>query len=315
MKHLMLFCCLAACVSCSKSEDQPAPQNNALKEVTQTEANSKAEAVQTSTPNRNSAALQKVLDAQSEETKARFQYRNPKETLAFFGVEPGMTVLEVLPGGGWYTQILVPYLAEGGQLIGVDYPVNMWPHFNWSSEEFIAKRKAWPTTWPAEMQEKYAGAKVSAYNFDTLPKSLNESVDMVLFMRAMHNLARFESKGNYLSSALKETFRVLKPGGYVGVVQHQAPEDISDAWADGSKGYLKKSSVIAAFEAEGFTLVKHAAINENPKDVPTEEDMVWRLLPSLSTSKEDEALKAKMTEIGESNRMTLLFQKPDAERR
>jgi len=138
---------------------------------------------------------------------------------------------------------------------------------------------------------------------------MDGKADAVLFIRAMHNVSRFEEKGGYMTEALADTHALLKPGGIVGVVQHQGPESNTDEWATGSNGYLKKSDVIAKFKAAGFELVKESAINENPKDVPSNEDIVWRLPQSLMTSREDPELKAKMEAIGESNRMTLLFKK------
>jgi len=92
-------------------------------------------------------------------------------------------------------------------------------------------------------------------------------------------------------------------------VQHRAPETASDEWADGSRGYLKQSAVIAMFETAGFQLVSKSEINANPKDKPGADDMVWRLPPSLRSSKEDPALREAMLAIGESDRMTLLFRK------
>jgi len=138
---------------------------------------------------------------------------------------------------------------------------------------------------------------------------MDGKADAALFIRAMHNLSRFEDKGGYMAQALADTHAMLKPGGIVGVVQHQGPESNTDDWAKGNNGYLKKSKVIAAFEAAGFELVKESAVNENPKDVPTNDEIVWRLPPSLGTSREDAELRTKMQAIGESNRMTLLFKK------
>ncbi|VUD64604.1 hypothetical protein TDB9533_03356 [Thalassocella blandensis] len=306
MKYLMMASCLLLCTACSKQEDTTA-EKTTVASMTPVPTVAKIDEEQA-----NIRRLEQILAQQDEATKERYVYRHPLKTLQFFGLKPGMTVVEVLPGGGWYSNILIPYIGAKGKLIGVDYPVTMWPNFDWAKEEFITKRKAWPTTWPSEMQAKFAeeGAAVEAYTFDTLPQELSESADLVLFVRALHNLARFENDGKFLSEAVKETYRVLKHGGYVGVVQHQAPEDKSAEWADGSKGYLKKSWIIEVFKEHGFQLVKESSINENPKDMPAADDSVWRLPPSLGTSKEDEALKAKMQEIGESNRMTLLFMKP-----
>ena len=132
------------------------------------------------------------------------------------------------------------------------------------------------------------------------------SLDAVLFIRALHNLSRYESEGQYMTQALANTHAMLKPGGIVGVVQHSAPESAEDSWAIGSAGYLKQSKVEEAFETAGFKLIKKSGVNSNPKDVPTGDDVVWRLPPSLRGS--DETKDARMA-IGESNRMTLLFKK------
>ncbi len=102
---------------------------------------------------------------------------------------------------------------------------------------------------------------------------------------------------------------MLAEDGLVGVVQHRAPESASDEWADGSKGYLKQSAVIAMFEQAGFELVAQSEINANPKDQPGADDFVWRLPPSLRTSRDDPALREAMLAIGESDRMTLTFRK------
>lgn len=257
--------------------------------------------------------LDSILDAQSDEAKARFEFRNPKATLEFFGIEPGMTVAEALPGGGWYSKILLPYLGEEGKLIGIDYAMEMWPHFGgFATEEFIEGRKSWPQTWPEKAAEwgGESSAAIAAGTFAAAPEGSAESTDAVLFIRALHNLARFEDKGGYMTQALKAAYDMLKPGGVVGVVQHEAREDRPDEWANGSNGYVKRSAVISAMEAAGFEFVGASDVNQNEKDQASEGDVVWRLPPSLRGAKEDEELKAKMMAIGESNRMTLKFKKP-----
>jgi predicted methyltransferase len=257
--------------------------------------------------------LHAVLATQDDTAKARYTTRKPYETLTFFGVEPGMTVVEVLPGEGWYSKILVPYLGAEGQLIGVDYPSTIWPNFPFASEAFMAERKQWPARWSTDAKQWAGddGAQASAYAFDQLPTALNGSVDMVLYFRALHGMARVEEKGGFLTDALARTYELLKPGGVVGIVQHQAREDKSDAWADGSQGYLKSSYVKRMMERAGFELVGESSVNENPKDQPGEEDGVWRLPPSLSASRDNPELQEAYKAIGESNRMTLLFRKPE----
>ena len=296
----MVTAATALLSGCQGKDESAQPAKAELKEKVQS---SVAEKV-SSTP-----SLTAVLDMQDEKVKKRFKYRNPKETLEFFGIKPGMTVVEALPGGGWYSKILQSYLGREGELIGVDYSYDMWPNFSFADEEFLNKKKTWSVDWPKKAQEwsSETGSPIKAYTFSTLPQDLQ--ADAVVFVRALHNLSRFEDKGAFLSNALAESHRVLKPGGIAGVVQHQLSEEQSDESATGSRGYLKKSLLVAQFEKAGFTLVDESDVNKNAKDQPGEKDIVWRLPPRLTTSKDDEALKQQYTDIGESNRMTLLFKK------
>jgi len=195
--------------------------------------------------------LKAILDAQPEKTKARYDARNPAKTLKFFGIKPGMKVGEALPGGG----------------------KKKWP------TEFVSKAAEWA---PAD------GAKISATTFGDAAGDLAGQLDAVLFIRAMHNLSRYEAESQYMTQALATTHALLKPGGVVGVVQHRAPETATDDWAIGTAGYLKQSNVVAAFDAAGFELIKKSGVNANPKDTPS---------------------GAAREAIGESNRMTLLFKK------
>jgi len=256
--------------------------------------------------------LQTILSAQDDATKARYPHRHPYETLEFFRLEPGATVVEFLPGEGWYSKILLPYLGSQGRLIAVDYPVAMWPNFPFGNQEFIDKRRAWPQQWTTDARGwgGTSGAAVEAYALDSLPANLHGQVDTVLMVRALHGMARFESKGQYLSQAMATSYNMLKPGGFVGIVQHAASESADDTWADGSNGYMKPSAVKKLMADAGFELVAESDINRNPKDQPGSQDGVWRLPPSLGTSKDNPELAEKMRAIGESNRMTLLFRKP-----
>lgn len=312
MKKLGLVFTILALQACSeKGIDAQSPAASGPEATPEIQESPLPSSDGENTAGANAVRLDQVLAMQDDATKARYNFRNPKQTIEFFGLTPGMAVAEALPGGGWYTKILVPYLGAEGRVLGIDYDYSMWQNFDWVDDEFLATRKAWTDTWPQEAKAWYSedAATVDAATFGTLDENLTESFDAVLFIRALHNLNRFEDKGAFLSNALKESHRILKPGGIVGVVQHQAPEDKSDEWADGSRGYIKKSAVIAAFEKAGFSLVSETDINTNPNDVPGEDDIVWRLPPSLSTSKDNEELKNQMTAIGESNRMTLLFKK------
>ena len=199
--------------------------------------------------------------------------------------------------------------------MGVDYNLAMWPNFSFATPEWIEKRKSWSTTWPEDAREWGGdnGAAVNATTFGTVPDESVGTFDAVLFIRALHNLARYENEGGFLSKALNDAYQVLKPGGVVGIVQHEARPDRSDDWANGSNGYLKKSFVIKQMEKAGFEFADELPINENPNDQAKEGDIVWRLPPSLGDSQDDDERKAEMLAIGESNRMTLLFRKPAAE--
>jgi predicted methyltransferase len=188
----------------------------------------------------------------------------------------------------------------------------MWPEFGgFATPEFIENKKTWADEWVKGAQGWRAGSEgnISAFTFGDRDTSMDGTVDAVLYVRALHNLARFEDEGSYLTEALADTKGLLKTGGIIGVVQHQGPEANDDKWAEGDNGYLKKSQLIETFKAAGFELVKESGINENPKDIPTNDDIVWRLPPSLGTSGDDAELKATLEAIGESNRMTLLFKK------
>ncbi|MFT7651945.1 MAG: putative methyltransferase [Limisphaerales bacterium] len=265
-----------------------------------------------SVPTQTSSTLADVLAAQPAETQARYQYRNPQATLEFVGVQPGMTVVEALPGGGWYSKILLEYLGNEGHLIGVNYAQDLWGNFPFANEEYLANMAAWPTTWPqgAQAWRGADSAGVSAFVFGNVAEERKGTVDAVLFVRALHNMARFEEKTPFLHNALVDAYDLLKPGGIVGIVQHEARVDTPDAWANGSAGYLKRSKVIAAMEQVGFEYNGASDINANGLDQPTTDDVVWRLPPSFAGSKDNPELKAAMVAVGESNRMTLKFTKP-----
>jgi predicted methyltransferase len=240
------------------------------------------------------------------EKRDRDEWRHPLDTLSFFGIESDMTIVEVLPGnGGWYTQILNPFTAEQGRLIGVTYPESLW------TQMF--------STWDEENQEKFAGdftqmgrymsvqgvetsQPIVGYTIDNIPDDENERADAVLFFRAMHHLFRFDEP--LVDTALSEVFDMLAPGGVVGVVQHRAPEDADAEFANGNNGYLKQSDVVAAFERAGFILEETSELNANPNDPA--DGMVWRLPPSTTDNPDTIA-------IGESDRMTLRFRKPRSE--
>lgn len=222
-----------------------------------------------------------------------------------------MTVVEALPGGGWYSKILLPYLGPEGRLIGGHYPDGMWPNIR-QDKDWIAKRVEATRIWPvkAAAWNIENAASIGSFSFSEMPNDIDGSADAVLFIRTLHNLNRLEDKTGYFSATLNEAYRALKPGGILGVVQHRAPAGSADSWADGSAGYLKQDYMISAFENVGFIFEAASEVNANPKDKPSTKDVVWRLPPTFAGSKENTAERMVVEKIGESDRMTLRFRKP-----
>jgi predicted methyltransferase len=298
--HLLIGAAALVLFGCSKEEEAVAPA------VTDVPAASTA-APQEDATAKLDAALASVPDAE----KARFAHRHPKETIEFFGIVPGMTVVDVLPGEVWYTGILLDYLGPQGKVIGADYSAEMWSQFG----EYAPKAGE-KDGWPAKFVEKAQAwrdaddAQIGGVQFGSVPDDMSGTADVVLVSRALHHFTRMEAKGGYFTKALADINKMLKPGGIVAVEQHRAPETSADAWAIGEAGYIKQSAVIDAFKKAGFELVDQSEINANHNDVPTEKDIVWRLPPTLATSEGNAETKSKMEAIGESDRMTLKFRKP-----
>ena len=294
--------------SCSQAATPPAEAPGAPEAA---ETGGAAPTAPASTSPASAERLDAVLAAQSDETNARYPHRHPKETLEFFGIEPGMVVVDTLAGPVWYAGILADYLGTSGKVIAADYSPEMWTKFGDYTPD--PKTKAtWVADTTAKMQAAHGAddAAVAAFQYGAVPDEMAGTVDVVILSRALHHFMRLESDGGYMTKALADLKKVLKPGGIVGVEQHRAPEKNSDASAKGDNGYVKQSAVIAAFQKAGFELVEASEINANPKDQPTEKDMVWRLPPTLGTSKDNPELKAQMEAIGETDRMTLKFRKP-----
>ena len=230
-------------------------------------------------------------DQRSAENRARDVYRHPAETLAFFGLKPDMTVVELWPGGGWYTEILAPLAKSGG---GTLYAAAPW-------ERGLNRIKEWQ----GANADLYGGIKLAEFpNAGTNPKVPDASADVVLTFRNVHNW-RFGGADN-TANAFKQIFAMLKPGGTLGVVDHRLNES-DDAAKEEKSGYMKESSIIAFAEAAGFKLAGKSEINANPKDTKDYEKGVWTLPPVL---REGEVDRAKYVAIGESDRMTLKFVKP-----
>lgn len=222
---------------------------------------------------------------------ARDPYRHPAETLAFFGVKPGDTVVELWPGGGWYTEILAPLAKAGG---GTLYAAAPWERgLNRIKEKQAADAATYGAVKLAEFPATGAGAKVP-----------DGSADVVLTFRNVHNW-RFGGTDK-AADAFKQIFAMLKPGGTLGVVEHRLSES-DDSAKEEKSGYMKKSSIVAFAEAAGFKLAGESEINANPKDSKDYPKGVWTLPPSLTEGDTD---RARYVAIGESDRMTLKFVKP-----
>tara|TARA_R110000737_G_scaffold220538_1_gene236261 strand:- start:3 stop:830 length:828 start_codon:yes stop_codon:yes gene_type:complete len=227
----------------------------------------------------------------SIENKARDEYRHPKETLEFFGFNSAMTVVEITPGGGWYTEILAPALKGKGKLYGAHYPDTGEDNY------FSNSRK--------KLVEKLASDPVfsEVVLTDFVPRQASElapagTADMVLTFRNLHN---WRDEG--VEQAFKDAYKALKKGGVLGVVEHRLPEG-ADALK--AKGYVSQSKTIEQAKMVGFTLAKSSEINANAKDLAIYPKGVWTLPPVLALGDED---KAKYIAIGESDRMTLKFVK------
>ncbi|WP_339825932.1 hypothetical protein [uncultured Parasphingorhabdus sp.] len=248
------------------------------------------------------AGLQTVLSHNRRaDDKARDVYRHPAQTLAFFGVKPGQTVVEYGPGGGWYTRVLAPYLAASGQYVAINADSS---DSSFPDRAREARTKGWPESFPATAA-KWTGVdagKILAFESDEMPDEMKGKVDRILIFRSLHGMLN----GSRADSELRALRDMLADDGMVGIVQHRAKKDASYAMSNGSKGYLKQGSVVALFELNGFELVSQSEINANPADMSDYPGGVWTLPPVLSSGDTD---KAKYEAIGESDRMTLLFKK------
>lgn len=224
------------------------------------------------------------------ENKKRDQYRHPLETLKFFGVEKDMTVVEIWPSGGWYTQILAPYLAEKGQYIIADPAAD--------PKGYTTPRSKWLENHP-EIAKTVK--KVTFAPGKKIDLGQDNSADMVLTFRNVHNWLPVKNQ----EEAFNSFYKVLKPGGILGVVEHRA--NTKKPFKPES-GYVPEKEVIKLAEQAGFKLAEKSNINANPKDTADHPEGVWTLPPALRLGDKN---KEKYLEIGESDRMTLKFVKPE----
>ena len=238
-------------------------------------------------------------DHRSESNKARNVYRNPLETLEFFGIEDGMTVMEIWPGGGWYTEILAPAMRDHGKLIIATWDPQVEGQAGYRYE---LPRKMDETF--AQYPEIYDQVEVAYFSPPESP-SLGEaeSIDAIVTFRNIHGWIG----AGQAQDIFNEFARVLKKGGILGVVQHRADEG-ADPAVSAKSGYVAESAVKQIAANAGFEFVASSEINANPKDTHDHPEGVWALPPSLQLGDTD---REKYVEIGESDRMTLRFRKAD----
>jgi len=234
-------------------------------------------------------------DHRSTANKARDLHRHPAETLDFFGIKPNMTVVEIFPGGGWYTEILAPYLKDNGKLYAAGFDPE-------SSRAFFKKSAA---GFKEKMQSNDIYSQVDITVLAPPAKTTIApagSADMVLTFRNIHNWM----KGGYTDDVYKAMFKALKPGGILGVVEHRGnPNTPQDPKAE--SGYVNQAHAIWLAEKSGFKFIGSSEINANANDSKDHPKGVWTLPPTFRMKDKD---REKYLAIGESDRMTLKFVKP-----
>lgn len=243
----------------------------------------------------------------SEADRARNVYRHPVGTLTFFGLQDGMTVMEIWPGAGWYTEILAPAIRHHGQFIVANYDADVpdQPGYRYRLQlELLDMFSKSP-----EIYDQVAVVPFSPPASGSLGEA--GSIDMLLTFRNTHG---WISEG-IAEAVFAEFARVLKPGGILGVVQHRAPAGV-DPVAAASTGYVPEATVIELARQAGLYLEAKSEVNANPRDTHDWPEGVWALPPSLAAcgdiadAAEQSACVEKYVEIGESDRMTLRFRKP-----
>lgn len=222
--------------------------------------------------------------------RVRDAYRHPAQTLAFFGVKPTQTVVEFLPSGGWYAEILAPLVKGRGQYVALVPAAQA----DRTRTGFAGKAAVFGPTQVATIDFKTGASSIAAGSADT-----------VLTFRNVHNLLMQDDPAA-ASRVFKAFYAALKPGGVLGVVDHRLPEEMDTA-REKTSGYIKRSTVVRLAEQAGFKLAGESPVNANPKDTHDHPQGVWTLPPTYQLKDVDHA---KYAAIGESDRFTLKFVKP-----
>ena len=246
------------------------------------------------------ALIEKWVDGEHRApgNRARNSYRHPAETLTFFGLEPSMTVVEIWPSGGWYTEILAPLLRDEGKYYAAGFALTAKRTPEWRKKmqrEYQRKLAAHP-----ELYDQVIVTELSIpERAEMAPPA---TADMVLTFRNVHNWMN----GDYAPAIFEAMFKALKPGGVLGVVEHRAKKGTSRERMVES-GYVTEGHVKKLAREAGFRFVESSEVNANPRDTAQHPAGVWTLPPTLRLGEKD---RAKYLAIGESDRMTLRFIKP-----
>lgn len=251
---------------------------------------------QTRTDAATAAALERILAADHRaDSRARDGYRHPKETLTFFGIRRDMTVVEVWPGAGWYTEILAPLLRDRGKLYAAHLDPGSSEYAKNAVERYRAKLSSRPDLYD-RVEVTMMAAPPNAQ-----PIAPPGSADLVVTFRNLHNWMMF----GWERAAFESIHTALKPGGVLGIVEHRGdPKIPQDPKA--ASGYVNEAFAIELIESVGFKLAGRSEVNANPKDTKNYEKGVWTLPPTYAEGPES---RDRYARIGESDRFTLKFVK------
>lgn len=297
-RFLSSFAVFSALAACGGSPPAPAHEATSTTSMTAPAKTAAAQKVSdTPEPADTDGKIKWALAGaqRSDADRARDKYRHPLETLEFFGLKDDMTVIELWPGGGWYTEILAPVLRDKGKLVVTTFDVAKGGDAAEREKQYEAMLSASPGIYDKVVKQELAPP-------DTFTLGPDNSADMVLTFRNYHNWI----KGKYADKVVLAAFKVLKPGGVFGIVDHRAnPGDDKSKASD--TGYVKEDLLVEAVQMAGFKLDAKSEINANPKDDKNHPGGVWALPPVYRNGATDHA---KYEAIGESDRMTLRFVKP-----